>query len=464
MLMLKLRIVVITVFISLLVMSNLGITQDKIPNRVLFKNVKIFDGTTDKLISGNDVLVEKNLIKEIAANIKAPEGATVINCGGRALMPGLIDSHVHLTHMLVQGGVAGFEGATWEEIGATTCAAAREMLMSGFTTVRDLGGMGTGFKRVIDRGELVGPRIYAAGAYISQTSGHGDLRTRSQLNMESNLQRLRIIKLVDGVPEVLKGIRENLAEGAAFCKLMVGGGVTSEKDPLHSEQFTDEEILAAVKATSAWDTYIAVHVYKADHVKRALNLGVKCIDHGHMMDEEAFQLLNEKEAFLSTNFAGFSEEWKQHPLYGNPDGPQYPKMMQFDEAKEKFKKLANKYKPKMVFNSDAVMNTVQSSRAIRDNAMFLHAQYMGNFETLKAMTSVGGELAVLTGENNPYPYKLGVVEEGAYADLLLIDGNPLEEITVLGANSSIFKAEPRGESIETIILIMKDGKIYKNTL
>jgi imidazolonepropionase-like amidohydrolase len=445
--------------------------EEKSKPQVLFTNVNVFDGKSDRLEEGMSVLVEGNLIKKVAkGDIEAGADATVIDGGGRTLMPGLIDSHVHLTHMILEGGLTAWEAATWEEIGAITAAAAREFLMSGFTTVRDMGGMGGGFKRVIDRDDLVGPRIYPAGAYISQTSGHGDLRLSSQLNpaqagrQMSNLEQLRITRLADGVPAVLNATRENFATGAAYIKIMAGGGVTSAKDPLHTLQYTPEEISAAVESAANWDTYVAVHIYQADGIKRAINLGVKSIDHGHFIDEDGMRLLKEKGAFLSTNLGAFSDEPLKHPVYGDPTGPQYPKVIQFPKARDKFLNLAKTFQPKMVFNSDIVLSDKLSGRAGRDYQMYLHAKWFGPFEALRALTSVPGQLARLTGKNNPYPGQLGVVEDGAYADILLVDGNPLEDISVLGANSEWFDAKPRGESIETIRLIMKDGVIYKNTL
>ena len=497
----------IAVSLSAIVPVSSVAAQDAsaIPDQVtLFKNVKIFDGTADELKQGLDVLVVRNKIQKIAANIPTtgsyeieassksvkkvfdPMGrgggysfqvvdekgkttpkqveVNVVDGGGMTLMPGLIDSHVHLTHMLIPGGLEGWEAATWEEIGAFTSAAAREYIMSGFTTVRDMGGMGTGFKRVIDRGDLVGPRIYSAGAYISQTSGHGDLRLRSQLTTPTNLERLRVMRRADGVEDITRAVRENFAEGAAYIKMMVGGGVTSAKDPLHTLQYTPAEIRAAVENATNWDTYIAVHVYQDAHIKRALELGVRCIDHGQFIEDETMAFLVNRQAFLSTNLGAFSDELMKHPVYGDPNGPQYAKAIQFPQARERFIRLVKKYKPKLVFNTDIVLSDMNTSRASRDHSMYLQGEYFGNFEALKALTSTAGELAAATGQNNPYPGKLGVVEEGALADLILVDGNPLEDLTVLGANPKWFDAEPRGESIETIRLIMKDGKIFKNSL
>ncbi|MDB4307737.1 amidohydrolase family protein [Gammaproteobacteria bacterium] len=457
----------ITAF-SFVVMSAVFAEEStaQLPSQTLFKNVHVWDGTSDGITKKTNVLIENNIIKKVRAlDSDAHAEANIVDGAGRILMPGLIDSHVHFNMMLIPDGIPGLETSTWEQYGALAMVSAREYIMSGFTTVRDLGGMGVGYKKVIDSGVAAGPRIYAAGTFISQTSGHGDFRLGSQPAGTSNAEKLRITALADGVPEVLKVTRENFANGSAFVKLMVGGGVSSEKDPLHSEQFTDAEISAVVETAEKWDSYSAAHVYHADHIKRALRLGIESIDHGHFIDKEGMKLLVKKDAFLSTNLAAFSQEVLDHPVYGNPNGPQYPKMMQFLSRGEGFKQLANKYKPKMVFNTDIVLSTLPVTRAVRDNAMYMHADMMGNLAALKAMTSVGGELAQATGQNNPYPKKLGVIEEGAYADIILVDGNPLEDITVLGAHEVIFtREEMRGETVDTIDFIMKDGKVYHNDL
>jgi len=452
--------------VSMCLTLNSYAADATLPPQTLFKNVHVWDGTSDGITKKISVLVENNTIKKVrASDDDAHAKAHIVNGNGRILMPGLIDSHVHFNMMLIPDGIPGLETSTWEQYGALAMVSAREYIMSGFTTVRDLGGMGVGYKKVIDSGIAAGPRIYAAGTFISQTSGHGDFRLGSQPAGSSNAEKLRITALADGVPEVLKVTRENFANGSAFVKLMVGGGVSSEKDPLHSEQFTDAEISAVVDTAEKWNSYSAAHVYHADHIKRALRLGIESIDHGHFIDDEGMKLLVEKNAFLSTNLAAFSQEVLDHPVYGNPNGPQYPKMMQFLSRGEGFKKLANKYKPKMVFNTDIVLSTLPVTRAVRDNAMYMHADMFGNLAALKAMTSVGGELAQATGQNNPYPKKLGVIEEGAYADIILVDGNPLEDITVLGAHEVIFtRKEMRGETVDSIDFIMKGGKVYHNDL
>jgi imidazolonepropionase-like amidohydrolase len=282
---------------------------------------------------------------------------------------------------------------------------------------------------------------------------------------QTNLERLGLMRLADGVPQVLLAVREALSTGSVYVKIMGGGGISSSRDPLHTLQYTDEEIQAAVEAAAHFDTYVATHVYSAEGIKRALNNGVLSIDHGHFIDEEGFELLAEKGAFLSSNLAALSPELLDHPIYGDPSTPTGQKTLQFIEQSGNFVELANRYRPKMVFQSDVVLTPTPVNRAARDHSMYLHGEWFGKFEALKAMTSVAGELAALTGLNNPYPGRLGVIEEGAYADIILVDGNPLEDLAVLGAQVSLYEVEPRTtETIETIPLVMKDGVIYKNTL
>jgi imidazolonepropionase-like amidohydrolase len=434
------------------------------PPQVLFTNVNIFDGTSDKLAMGTDVLVEDNLIKKVASGIKAP-GATVIDGGGRTLLPGLIDSHVHL-NMLIEGGLGKIEAARWDEIAAVAAGSAQEWLLEGFTTVRDMGGLGNGVKKTIDQGILNGPRIYPSGSYISQTSGHGDILLGSQRDPQySNMVRLGIAQLADGEDAVRAAVRKNFAEGASQIKIMVGGGISSEKGPLFASQYTDAEIRAAVEEAAVRDTYVAVHVYHADHIKRALELGVKSIEHGQFIDEPTLELLKKKGAFISPYINGLTPEALMHPVYGKAGTPQNLKSQEFQKLSKNFVRAIKKTKPKIVFAIDVVNLTGSNARKNRDFEKFAFAREFGNFEALKAMTSTAGALAALTGKNNPYPEgKLGVVEEGAYADLLLVDGNPLEDITVIGGNPKYFDAAERDRGIETIRVIMKDGKIYKNTL
>ncbi|MGI9518253.1 MAG: amidohydrolase family protein [Pirellulaceae bacterium] len=497
-----------TAFLTMILVPPSIIAQDaaNIPETVtLFKNVNIFDGTTPELRTGLDVLVVRDRIQRIAPDIPVTgsfqievanetirtipdpvgrgregysfqivdeQGGTVtkevevnvIDGQGMTLMPGLIDSHVHF-NLMVQGGPKGLEASTWEEIAVMSAAVSDEWLQSGFTTVRDMGGMYTGLRKAIDRGDIVGPRVYCCGGFISQTSGHGDFRLDSQFNSaEANVARLGISRLADGPAEVLRQTRENFSLGADYIKIMIGGGVSSEKDPLHSLQFTAEEIAAAVESCENWDTYVAAHVYHDEHVRRGLELGVMCFDHAQFITEDTCRLLKEKGAFISPNTAGMTPDLLKHPVYGNPAGPQYPKVVEFMERSQGLFDVLRSVKPKIVFNTDIVFTTGVPMRSHIDFEKFYLSENIGNFEALKAMTSTGGELAALTGKNNPYPGRLGVIEEGAYADILIVNGNPLEDMACIGAQPRWLDAEPRSPEVEPIRLIMKNGIVFKNTI
>jgi imidazolonepropionase-like amidohydrolase len=444
-----------------------GLSVSAFASQTLFINVDIFNGTDNKLHKGCNVLIDGNKIKEwCLKSAKQGKDVTVIDGAGKTLMPGLIDNHTHF-NVVVPGGLKEWEAATWERIGALAAATANEMLMEGFTTARDMGGMATGMKQTIDEGLLDGPRIYPSGAYISQTAGHGDLVLKSQqLNIQSsNLIRLGISDIADGEDAVRAATRRNLARGASQIKIMVGGGISSEKGPLFAPQFTDKEIRVAVEEAATRDTYVATHVYQDKHIERALNLGVMSIEHGQFISEKTAKLLKKKGAFIAPFTTGFSEEVFKHPVYGKEGTPQNIKGKEFQRDSKNFASIMKKVQPKVVFSSDVVFLSGVNGRRQRDFEKWTFTETLGNFTALKGMTSVAGQLAAMTGRNNPYPEgKLGVIESGAYADILIVEGNPLEDIQAIGASPKYFDAPAREKGNHRIKLIMKDGRVYKNAL
>jgi imidazolonepropionase-like amidohydrolase len=450
--------------LALAIVSPTGALAEGPPAKTLIRNVNIFDGVNDGLAEGMSVMIEGNLIKAISADTIEADGATVIDGGGRILMPGLIDGHTHLN---MTTGVVGIERMPWDEIGVRSTVMARDWLNDGFTTVRDMGGMGgRGLKRAVDAGDIPGPRIYPAGGWIGQTSGHQDFRTDSMRStatgeMDSHAQRLGMTRTADGPEQVTLAARDNLFNGATQLKLMTGGGVASQNDPLHVLTMTTAEIEAAVAAARDFDTYVGTHVFSPEGIMRSLDAGVMSIEHGFFIDDEAMKYLIEKGAFLVSQMTGIAPEQANNPVLTPVS------LAKLDIAfglSENFVDLVKKYKPKFVFQTDALgdFGSVAKQRAYEK---YRHAELFGNYEMLKSATSVAGELMMLTGKLNPYPDgKLGVIEEGAYADILLVDGNPLEDITVIGAVDGWFSAPPREARVDTIHLIMKDGVIYKNTL
>jgi len=448
-----------------LILATLARAQDeKKVNYTHITNVTIFDGLHEATTNGS-VLIEDNLIKEIGADVKAPEGAVVIDGGGKFLMPGLIDSHVHLYATGVFQTFAGMQASKWDQIGIMANENARDYLYDGYTTVRDTGGMGSGLREMIDKGAVEGPRLYVSGAVIGPTSGHGDWRNPVQRFPGANPDvgaQLNLSYLADGPDEIRKASRLNFSHGASQLKLMAGGGVSSELDPLWSIAYSVEELKAAVDAAAFFDTYVLVHAYNDRTVTMALDAGVKCIDHGQMVTEETVKRMAEEGIFWSVNFAGLDPALLNHPNYSMPSVK--PKVEAYQEGSKNLVKYIKKYKPKIVHNVDTVLSTIGFGRAHRDFEKYYAAKVLGNFEFLKSATSTPGELAQMTQRRNPYPHKLGVIEVGAYADILIVDGNPLEDLSCLGANPEWFDAPPRDRGFDTINLIMKDGKIYKNTL
>lgn len=433
---------------------------------ILFTNVHVFDGVSEERIENANVLVVDNIIAEVSSEPLVAANARIIDGGGRTLMPGLIDSHTHIYATGVFQTFAGLQAAKWDQIGAVASENASDYLYDGYTTIRDTGGMGSGLRELIDQGVVEGPRIYTAGAAIGPTSGHGDWRNPVQRSFETIPEdmgaRLNMSYVADGIDEIRKASRLNFAHGASFLKLMAGGGVSSELDPLWSIAYSVDEIAAAVEAASFFDTYVTVHAYTDETVSMALDAGVKSLEHGQMVTEETVKRIADEGIYWALNVAGMDPQLLGHPNYAMPTVK--PKLEAYLAGSENLVSYIKKHKPKIVHNVDTVLSTIGFGRAHRDFEKFYFAELFGNHAFLVAATSTGGELAQLTGKRNPYPNKLGVIETGAYADILIVDGNPLEDLSVLGANPEWFDAAPRERGFDTIQLIMKDGVIYKNTL
>jgi imidazolonepropionase-like amidohydrolase len=423
--------------------------EEKPKPQTLFNNVNIFDGKNDRLAEGMSVLVEGNLIKKIAkGNIEADTDATVIDGGGRTLMPGLADTHVHLGFAsLPQAQLfTGRPGYSY----IYSAGDAEAMLMRGVTVVRDMGGDVFGLKQAIDEGRVPGPRIFPSGAMVSQTAGHGDFRLPNQDNPRFGGPRpywmkLGYVRLADGVPEVLAAVRENLRNGASQIKLAAGGGYGSPADPLLGNQFTFEEIKAAVDTAADWQTYVTIHAYHPSSINRAIDAGVKDIGHGQLLDEKTLQRMAKEGVFLSTQpFTVCSEP--QLSDFSNEKLAEVCKGTAF--VYETAKKIPNL---KITFGTDLFF-VPRETFGEQVKMMERLLKWYEPVEILRMATSTAGELFKMSGLRNPYTTgDLGVVKAGAYADLLLVDGNPIEDLTAV-TNSDNLK------------IIMKDGKIYKNML
>ena len=414
----------------------------------LLQNVRIYDGRSAVLSAPSHVLVRGERIERISATpIAPPSGATVIDGQGRTLMPGLIDNHWHT--MLAAPSMALTLQGDLGYLTLLAAAEARATLMRGFTTVRDLGGPSFALKRAIDEGMVIGPRIYPSGAMITITGGHGDFRMPYELPRRIGAPppltgALNASQLADSPDEVRLRVREQLLLGASQIKLTAGGGVASPHSPLDASTFTEEELRAAVQAASNWGTYVAAHAYTSEAVQRAIAAGVKVIEHGHLMDEASAKLIADKGVWLSFQ-----------PFVDDGFVPLMPpssmaRLRQVFTGTEHTVALAKKYKLKLAWGTDILFS---AANATRQGAMLVQmGQWFTPAEALAMATGTGGELLALSGPRNPYPGKLGVVEEGAFADLLLVDGNPLQDLTLVAKPDSSF------------VLIMKGGTVFKNLL
>ena len=441
----------LTLLPALLLLLGLpSLAQDSGPaNQVLFENVRVFDGVSDTLSEPTNVLVEDNLITSVSPTASAGTDAMVIDGDGRVLMPGLSDTHTHimfasLPEMQLLTGDLGYN-----YIYATKDA--HDMLMRGITTIRDMAGDSFGLKQAIDQGIVPGPRIYPSGGILSQTGGHGDFRLPNQKHPRfgGKIEALYAqghAYLVDGVPEVLAAARENLRKGASHIKVAAGGGYSSPADPLLGIQFTYDEIKAAVDAASNWGTYVTIHSYFPESINMAIDAGIKDVGHGQLLDEKTLRRMAKEGVFLSTQpFTECSEpqlsDFSNSKLAIVCKGTAY-----VYETAKKIKGLKMTYGTDMFFVPPDVFagQTKQMERLL---------PWYEPVEILKMATGNAGELFKMSGPNqNPYQEgDLGVAREGAYADLLLVEGNPLEDLSAV-------------TDADNLKIIMKDGKIYKNTL
>jgi imidazolonepropionase-like amidohydrolase len=417
----------------------------------LFQNVRIFNGTNGQLSAPAFVLVRGNTIEAISATPIATDrraDTVLIDGAGRTLMPGLIDAHWHT--MLVRPTPA--ETLVWDRGYASLVAGAEatDTLMRGFTTVRDLGGPSFGLKRAIDEGVVAGPRIYPSGAIITVTSGHGDFRQPFEVprilgGSLTRMEQLGGSMVADSPDEVRVRTREQLMLGATQIKLTAGGGVASPHSPLDASTFTEPELRAAVEAAENWGTYVTVHAYTPAAIQRAIAAGVKCIDHGHLMDEPTARLMAEKGIWLSM------QPFPSEAADAFPPGSfERAKALAVIAGTDRTYTLAKQYKLKTAFGTDILFSQALAQR--QGALLATLARWYAPAEALVMATGTNAQLLALSGKRNPYPGTLGVVEKGALADLLLVEGNPLENIELI--------ADPG----KNIVVIMKDGTIYKNTL
>lgn len=425
--------------------------QGVAPAPIMIRGAQIFDGRSPELISNVDVLIENGLISDIGTALSVPDGATIIDADGTVLTPGLTDAHTHIMwnddiEELIYSSPTGYTGAMAAE-------SARRMLLRGFTTVRDMGGPTFGLKKAIDSGVLAGPRILPSGAFLSQTSGHGDFDPRvaylsPHYTGQLDLAYLRGWTMIaDGVAEVQKASREVLRYGATQLKIMGSGSITGAHDPLDVTEYTLEELQAIVGAAKNWGTYATIHAYTDSSIQTAIHAGVQSVEHALFASEESMNMMKERDLFFSTQFLSFTVGAEMAGMTGDA----VPKYNEAQAGAKNGYELSKAMGLKMAWGTDILgkidLGPFQSQEFVARTA------YYSPHEIMVQATSLNAELFERSGKRHPYQNgPLGVIEKGAYADLLLVNGNPLDDISLL--------TNPE----ENLVLIMKDGKVHKNTL
>jgi imidazolonepropionase-like amidohydrolase len=406
----------------------------------LFSGGRFLDPRKDELQDGISVLVEDGLVKEVSERPIASAGATSIDLHGRTLMPGLIDAHIHV--VLTEVNLRLLADVPLTLLAAKGSVAMRAMLHRGFTTLRDTGGADYGIKAAVEQGLFEGPRMFIAGQPLSQTGGHADHRLRTQ-DREfcaccSGLSWTA--RVADGLPEVIKATRDELRKGADHIKLMVSGGVASQADPLESLQYRIDEIEAAVDEATRWGSYVCAHAYSAKAIERAVRAGVRTIEHGNLIDTPTAQLMADRGAYLVPTLVAYDALKRRGPDYG---------LSSYSLAKNELVlhaglrslEIARSAGVKIGFGSD-LLGQLQNDHC---NEFIIRRDVMSAPDVIRSATLVNAEIVNQKG-------RIGELIPGAFADLLVIDGDPYRDIAVLLGD---------GRNIPAIML---NGRFVKNVL
>lgn len=409
--------------------------------QILFTQAQLLDPHTDELRGGASVLVEGDLIREVSSQpIQAPS-AQVINCRGQTLMPGLIDSHVHV--MLSEVNVRNLEAIPLTLMTTRAAALMKAMLDRGFTTVRDTGGADWGLRDGVAQGLLPGPRLFIAGRAIGPTGGHADPRRRTDTYKSlchcCNAMRF-CFDVVDGVDTMREAVREQLRQGVDQIKIMVSGGVASPYDPLDSLQFSLPEIAAAVEEAHAFGRYVQAHAYTPEAITRAVSQGVRTIEHGNLIDDASAQLMHDKGAYLVANLVTYYAMRERAKEFGMSADSLEKNELVLDGAMRSLE-ICKRHGVKVGYGTD-LLGQLQVDQT---REFLLRREVLSPIEIIRQATLIGAEIVRMEG-------KLGVIQPGAYADLLVVDGNPLRQLEVLAGQG------------ERLSVIMKAGRFHKNTL
>jgi len=410
---------------------------------LIIRNAKLLDTSAGELRPGASLRIEEDKIVEVAEDgreLGSGADVVVLDAEGRTMMPGLIDAHVHPSLTALDLAAMVRRQASWVAI--ETKFILKAMLRRGFTTVRDAGGLDAGIANAIERGLIKGPRVFRSGRVLSQTGGHGDLEPVSEhpALCACAIRTTAFSHIADGVDAVRRAAREELKGGAQQIKVMAGGGVATPSDPIDMVQYTEEEIRAAVEEAKARRTYAFAHAYIPESIQRAVRAGVRSIEHGNLIDDAAARLMAEHGCFLVPTLVTYDQIAESGKALKFPEGS-LRKLQEVLHAGAGAIETALRAGVKVGFGTDLLGETHQA----QSKEFALRARVQNNADILRSVTITNADLLQRSD-------RLGVLKPGAFADLLLVDGDPLEDLGVLGG---------QGERLD---LIVRGGAICKNAL
>lgn len=420
-------------------MSFVERREDRL-SRLHLTNIRMLDVREGALRSNVSVSIQGDRIVEIGDRLPAEGDGEVIDLGGRVLMPGLIDCHVHVN--AVQLNLAPTRQLPASLVTAGASRIMRQMLMRGFTTVRDAGGADRGLKLAVEQGLFVGPRLFVCGRAISQTGGHGDFRPQIDQPDPGALDHLfdGIGRIADGVPEVRRATRDEIRLGADHIKIMASGGVASMADPIDFLQYSDEELEAFVDEARRARTYVMAHTYTADAIARCVRAGVRSIEHANLIDEETAALMAERGAFMVPTLVTYEALAREGRALGFSEVG-LEKLQKVLDVGTKSLEIAKAAGVKMAYGTDLLGDL----HRCQSDEFRIRGSVLSSAEIIRSATETGAELIGMAGQ-------LGVISAGAYADLLVVDGNPLDDLNLL---------QGQGEHLRAII---QRGRFVKNEL
>lgn len=406
-------------------------------NILILKNGRLLDPRRGHLLDGHEIAIKDGYVQDVRQGQIDCKSAKIIDLQGRIVMPGLIDAHVHI--YMNEANIAGLGQVSPTYMAAKSTMVLRGMLQRGFTTVRDVAGGDYGMRDAIEAQYVEAPRLFMGGRAVSQTGGHGDFRGRAESGYGcaccTGLSLFSV--MADGVPEVVKAVREELRKGADHIKIMLSGGVASPNDPLYSLQYREDEIDAAVQEASRWGAYVCAHAYSDEAVRRGVELGIRTIEHGNFLSPETAALMAEKETFLVPTLIVYEINKRLGSASGkSPDSLAKNELVH--AAGLKSLGICEKAGVRIGFGTDLSMHT----QHYQCEGLALQAGALSNEAAIQSATLVNA--AILKQEG-----KLGELVPGAFADLLVVDGNPYEDITVFDAEGTNLR------------VIMKQGRLHK---